>query len=501
MSVRRASPARRCRARAGARTIRCSRRRQPHIHGPAICRQSAPPVNSIQRQRDGTHRPARAGPRGGGQPQGIRADAARFGRRGGRAGRVRGMAALVEPTEFGSLRWDGALGEWTAAACLGNRYARGTAAGILHLEGIDRTTHVARRAGAARGTPDRCPRRRQWVGKEMTASPAGCRRSGGDLAGVSGRIAFDVDARDWYRRVRTRSATGVGGSGCRNHGRARRSLWHGADVQRIDPRLKLRFGSGRHAAIRYATGIYHQAPAPPYYDSVRGADSARADARRPLRRGYETGREAEGFFLRAEGYVKRYRDLPVEDERSGIQSRGLRLVEGHRPVRAVAVEPPSTFARSRAGFGPRRRWTPVRTAQSIRAAGRSLGGPTSRSPGRRSSSPPCRSAAASRSRLRRGGSARPAAYAHRGGDRGGHGIAPIFGADQLRAYCRATSGFDRRELVVPAGAGSVVLFARSTTRSGGVNFFDYGYSPDYRSRRPVVPTSHGRSTSASTFRR
>ncbi len=38
--------------------------------------------------------------------------------------------------------------------------------------------------------------------------------------------------------------------------------------------------------------------------------------------GYETGREAEGVFLRLEGYMKRYRDLPLEDDALGYSSDG-----------------------------------------------------------------------------------------------------------------------------------------------------------------------------------
>ncbi len=81
--------------------------------------------------------------------------------------------------------------------------------------------------------------------------------TGGDLAGVAGDSAFDVDARDWYAGTYPEATTGVGVVAMTTGARVDR--FGNARATTVDPRLNVRVGLGRTRAIRYATGIYHQA--------------------------------------------------------------------------------------------------------------------------------------------------------------------------------------------------------------------------------------------------
>ena len=126
----------------------------------------------------------------------------------------------------------------------------------------------------------------------------------------------------------------------------------------VDPRLNVRIGLGRTHALRLATGVYHQAPSPLYYDRQRGA--SRLPPMRALHyvAGYEAGREAEGIYVRAEGFVKTYRDLPLEDDVRGYTADGYGSAHGvdlFVQWLSSRLEVRGTASWLRA----RRRWTPV----------------------------------------------------------------------------------------------------------------------------------------------
>ena len=398
---------------------------------------------------------------------------------------------------FMSAHWDGSVGEWTAAATIGNdNYARRTAVGVLDLDIEDQTQSWRVDAGRPGG------RRMDWrvgasgAAKETTIAGR-VPTIGGDLAGISGDSAFDVDARDWYAGTYLEATTGLGilsattGARVDRYGKARATT--------VDPRLNLRVSLGRTRAIRYATGIYHQAPAPPYYDSVRGADSLA-----PMRAihhvvGYETGREAEGFYLRAEGYVKKYSDLPLEDDESGYSSEGYGWSKGidlfsqwrssRLDIRAMA-----------SWLQARRRWTP-----SEQRSRYELPVGTWRPDFEIPWSAQLVAIVPLGNGVAVAGSWRSAAgRLHTpivGGTAAGAGYAPIFGAINSERLPR----YERLDLsvnwLVPAGAGAVVFFASLDNAFGRVNFFDYRYSPDYSSRQPVVPTSQRSIYLGATFRR
>jgi hypothetical protein len=320
----------------------------------------------------------------------------------------------------------------------------------------------------------------------------------GDLGGISGVSPFDVSRRDWYAGPYLEATTTLGIVSTTAGARVDRFGLAGATT--FDPRLNVRVALGRSRAMRYATGIYHQAPAPSYYDRVRGPVQLA-----PMRAvhhvvGYEVGREAEGLYLRAEGYVKRYRDLPLEDALEGQYhsaghgwSKGIDLFVQRRSsrldLRAMA-----------SWLGARRRWTPadqrnrydmpegtwrpdfeipwsVQTVVTVPIArGVAVAGSWRTAAGRPHT---------------------PVVGALRIGD----SYAPVFGAINSERMPR----YERLDLsanwLFPAGAGAVVLFAALDNALGRANVFDYRYAPDYSSRRPVAPTSQRSIYVGATFRR
>jgi len=398
---------------------------------------------------------------------------------------------------FAAARWDGSVGTWTTSATFGNDiYSRGTAVGALALDIEDQTQSW--RIDAARPGSHRF----DWhVGSNgaftQTAMTGRVPLTGGDLAGITGDSAFDVDARDWYAGAYLEATTAIGivstttGARVDRFGKARATT--------VDPRVNVRVAVGRSRAFRYATGIYHQAPAPSYYDTVRGA--ARLVPMRAVHHiiGYETGREAEGLYLRFEGYAKRYRHLPLEHAELEYSSDGIGWSHG--------VDLFSQWRTSRldirgmaSWLNARRRWTPADQRDRYDLPDGTW---------RPDFEIPWSMQLVALVPVDRGvafaGSWRSAAgRLHTpiiGRLQSSNGFAPIFGAinsERLPRYERVDLGVN---WLVPAGAAAVVFFASVDNVLGRVNFFDYRYAPDYSSRHPVVPTSQRSVYVGATFRR
>ena len=398
---------------------------------------------------------------------------------------------------FAAARWDGSLGRWMAAATFGNdSYTRRTNVGVLDTDVADDTrswrVEVARPGG----------RHIDWrVGSSgaftQTAIAGRVPVAGGDLAGISGDSAFDVDARDWYAGTYLEATTSVGVVAMTTGARVDR--FGNARTTTVDPRLNVRVGLGRTRAIRYATGIYHQAPAPSYYDSVRGA--ARLEPMRAVHHviGYDAGREAEGVFLRVEGYMKRYRDLPIEDDALGYSSdgygwsRGIDLFVQRRTSR-LDIRGAASW------LSARRRWTPSDQSNRYDMPD-GVWRPDFAIPWSANlvATVPVGNGVALAGTWRTA-----AGRLHTpivAGIPVANGFAPAFGAINSERLPR----YERLDLsvswLVPAGAGVVVFFASLDNVLARVNFFDYRYSPDYSSRQPVVPTSQRSIYIGATFRR
>lgn len=399
--------------------------------------------------------------------------------------------------DFAAARWDGSIGRWTAATTVGNdRYVRSTAVGVLDLAVADEGQSW--RFDAARSGGTHIDWRAGGSGSFTHTTIAGrVPVAGGDLGGLAGDSAFNVDARDWYAGSYLEATTSVSAISITTGARVDR--FGKARATTFDPRLNLRIALGRSRAIRYATGIYHQAPASSYYDGVRGAERLR-----PMRSihhivGYEAGREAEGLFLRVEGYVKQYDALPLEDQALGFSSHGYGWSRGvdvfvQRRTSRLDVRATASW------LAARRRWTPVDqrsrfdlpdgewrpdfeipwsanvVATVPLGAGVAIAGGWRTAAGRLHT---------------------PIVGALRVDDQ----LTPVFGpinSERLPRYERLDLSVN---WLVPAGAGAMVFFASIDNALGRLNFFDYRYAPDYSSRQPIVPTSQRSIYVGATFRR
>ncbi len=399
---------------------------------------------------------------------------------------------------FVSGRWDGAIGQWVTAATFGNdRYTRRTDVGVLDLGVRDETQSW--RVDAARPGGAHVDWRIGANGALTRATITGdVPMSGGDLGGVSGVSPFHVDLQDWYAGTYLEATTTLGIVSTTAGARVDR--FGLAQATTIDPRLNVRVALGRSRAMRYATGIYHQAPAAAYYDRVRGAE--RLSPMRAVHHviGYETGREAEGLYLRIEGYVKQYRDLPLENALDGRYSsaghgwsRGIDLFVQRRSsrldLRGIA-----------SWLGARRRWTPADQRNRYDVP-EGLWRPDFEIPWSLQlvATVPVGSGVAV------AGSWRTAAGRPHtpvvGALRVDEGYAPIFGAINSERLPR----YERLDLSVswlfPAGVGAVVFFASLDNALDRANFFDYRYAPDFSSRRPLASTSQRSVYVGATYRR
>ncbi|MXY26036.1 MAG: TonB-dependent receptor [Acidobacteria bacterium] len=420
----------------------------------------------------------------------------------GRGGRLKGFSLMqrdrvgvgIEQDAFTGLlqsstahgfvgtRWDGALGDWAAAASFGHDdYKRGTRVGILDRTTTDRVTSW--RMDLSAPTTSVVEWRVGANGSLAETAIAGrVPVRGGDLAGVSGDVRFDAVVDDWYGGAYLEATAHTGAVSTTIGARADR--FGLARATTVDPRLNVRIGLGRTHALRFATGVYHQAPSPSYYDRERGA--SRLPPMRALHyvAGYEAGRETEGIYVRAEGFVKTYADLPLEEEVRGYTADGYgsaRGVDLFVQWLSSRLEVRGTASWLRA----KRRWTPVDQrerydlpdgtwtpdfeipwwVQIITTV------PLSNS---MNVSASWRSAA--------GRPHTPIVDGRAIGDR----FLPVFGpvnSERLPRYERLDVS---SSWLVPAGDGVAILFATVDNVLGRANFFDYVYTPDYASRQPVV---------------
>ena len=383
---------------------------------------------------------------------------------------------------FVGTRWDGPLGGWAASASFGSDdYRRRTNVGILDRTVTDR---VASWRIDLSPPPAGAVEWRVGANGSLTeASIAGrVPVRGGDLGGVAGDARFDAAVDDWFGGTYLEVTTHVGAVSATIGARADRfGLAHATT---IDPRLNVRIGLGRSHALRLAAGVYHQAPSPSYYDRERGA--ARLPPMQALHyvAGYETGREAEGLYLRAEGFVKTYADLPLEDDVRGYTADGYgsaRGVDLFVQWLSSRLEVRGTASWLRA----KRRWTPVDQrerydlpdgtwtpdfeipswVQIITTVPLSNGVSVSAS---------WRSAA--------GRPHTPIVAGRATGDR----FLPVFGSVNSERLPR----YERLDLssswLIPVGDGAVIFFLSVDNVLGRANFFNYVYAPDYASRQPVV---------------
>ena len=260
-------------------------------------------------------------------------------------------------------------------------YTRRTAVGVLDLDLEDGTQSW--RVEAAR------PVVRTWTGvsgataRHARPSPGACPW----LVAIS--VASLVMGRSTSTRADWYGGTYLEATTIRHRldddRSARRSLWPTRDHRRSASERARR--SRPLARIRYATGIYHQAPAASYYDSVRGATAS------PMRAvhhiiGYETGTRSR-WSVSARRRLQQGIAIFPSKTLPSIQQRRHRLVAGIdlfvQRCSAVSIFVGCQLAQRKTTMDA------GGSAKPIRACPMERGGPTSRSPGRCNWWPPCRS--------------------------------------------------------------------------------------------------------------
>lgn len=179
---------------------------------------------------------------------------------------------------------------------------------------------------------------------------------GGDLGGVTGVARFGAHARDAQAGLYADLSRPLGRItpelGVRTDYFDREGRWT------ADPRLGLRVDLPARQHLRFAWGIYHQAPAARYFDTERGAAALLPMMATHAIAGYELGSLGERTFVRVEAYAKRYRHLPLESDAAGFTSEGYGSAKGldlfaRQIWRRLNVRASASLLRAE------RRWTPA----------------------------------------------------------------------------------------------------------------------------------------------
>jgi vitamin B12 transporter len=403
-----------------------------------------------------------------------------------------GLLRSASRHQFVSARWDGRIGGWTTFASLArDGYERSSSAGVLDLTTDDRVQSWG--VDASRGNW-RLGLNGAWTRTDIRGLAP---QRGGDLSGISGQVPFDARVSDSFAGAYLESTMTVGRVTVSPGVRADR--FGIAHATTADPRVNVRIALAPRHAVRLATGVYHQTPAASYFDRLRGASRLSPMRAEHYVAGYEAGREAEGLYLRVEGYVKQYRELPLEAGEVGYTSSGHGSAHGvdtYAQWRREGLELRGSVSWLRAtrrwtAPGQQERhdlpdgtWTPdfaiPWSAQMLAvvplAANRSLGLSWRSAAGRPHT--PVVDALAT-----------------------GAGFAPVFGpinSERLPRYERLDTSFN---WLVPAGDGVVILFAALDNALGRANARGFVYSADYSTRRLVVSNAPRSIYAGVTFRR
>ncbi|HEY1305117.1 MAG TPA: TonB-dependent receptor [Vicinamibacterales bacterium] len=396
-----------------------------------------------------------------------------------------GLLSSSSRHRFISARWDGVVQQWASSISIGDdSYERGTEAGVLDLTTDDRVRSW--RVDAARSGSWRTEWRVGTNGSITDTTVHGITPlRGGDFEGVSGRSPFEAHVRDWFggtyaELTKTASWLVVTPS-------VRIDRFDRAQAVTADPRLNVRVGLGHRNALRFATGLYHQAPAASYFDRERGA--ARLPPMQAVHYvfGYEAGRESEGLYLRTEGYIKEYRRLPLQDAAQGYVADGYGFARGV-DVFARWLTTRVELRGSASWLQARRRWTPADQQNRFDLP------PGTWSPDfdipwslQLVANVPLsstRTVAASW----RSAAGRPHTPIV-GVEQVGDGFAPVFGlinSERFPTYERLDLSFN---WLVPAGRQVAIFFASLDNALGRANGHEFAYARDYSSRRLVTNTS------------
>ena len=381
-----------------------------------------------------------------------------------------------------ALRWERGAGSWRASVSAGHdQYRKSTDVGVLAID--EDEAHTSGRAellGDARGFSIRLG---ADTDRRTTRAAGHVPSQGGDFGGVGGTAGFRVDHGDW--RTGTSAIVSSRAGPFTSEFGLRLDRFDRADAWRAAPRASLRWEFGTARALRFAWGRYHQAPSPEYFDRERGAGILRPMEATHYVVGYERGAEGRPLLFRAEAYWKRYRSLPVEDALAGFTSEGYGTARGI-DLFARRMWPNLELRLSGSVLHARRRWTapeqrdryplpdgawtpdfaipyswavvanvPIGPAFSVGGTWRVAAG--------RPFTPLA------------GVTTTPA------------GAMPVWASinsDRLPRYERLDIS---ASLIKPIGArATAIFFASVDNLFDRANFFEYAYSADYSTRRPVV---------------
>ena len=432
----------------------------------------------------------------------------------GRVGRIRGMA-LAQRDEVGveieqdafvgllrssirhrfvSGRWDVPVGQWAGAVSLGNdAYRQTTTSGVLNVSTEDQVQSW--RLEASHG-----PWRIGGNGTFTRSTSSGIVPvRGGDYSGINGVTRFDVDVEDWFggaylETTAIRHALAITpGVRIDRFGLARATTFA--------PRLNVQLSLGGRSSVRFATGSYHQAPAPAYYDRERGALQLPPMEATHYVVGYEHGQPSETLFIRAEAYIKRYDRLPLQDASQGYTADGHGSARGFDAF-VQWLTPALHIRGSTTWLDARRRWT--RADQRERY---DLPGGTWTPDFEIPWSTQLIATAPLPHGLTAGASWRAAAGRPHtpvvSAEPVEGGFSPVFGAlnsERLPRYERLDLSLSQ---LVPTGSGGGVFiwFVSLDNALGRRNAFDYVYAADYSSRRTVTSAAPRSVYVGMTFRR
>jgi vitamin B12 transporter len=252
-----------------------------------------------------------------------------------------------------ALRWERGAGSWRASVSAGHDlYRKTTDVGVLAID--EDEAHTSGRAELLGDRWGWSIRLGADTDRRTTRAEGRVPSQGGDFGGIGGVAGFRVDHGDW----RTGSSAIVSrrvGSFTPEIG-VRADRFDRADAWRTAPRASLRWAFADSRALRFAWGRYHQAPSPEYFDRERGAGTLRPLEATHYIVGYERGAEGRPVFFRAEAYWKRYASLPVEDAVAGFTSAGFGTARGV-DIFARRIWPSLDLRLSGSVLHARRRWT------------------------------------------------------------------------------------------------------------------------------------------------
>jgi hypothetical protein len=250
--------------------------------------------------------------------------------------------------------WKKTTGPWMLAGVIGaDSFGNGVDVGVLDLHTTDRRLDA--RFDAARGIGGAVVR--VGADAEHAATQINGTKSirGQDFSGAGGTTAFRADSGDTH--------SGAYAEVERAFGRFTPTLGVRIDDDRMlrtvtaDPRLNVTFALTGRQKLRFAWGLFHQAPSPSYFDRVSGSLTLKPMEAEHWIAGYELGTADGLYFVRAEAYEKTYRALPLQNGVAGYTSDGYGFARG---VDLFGSKKWSWFE-LRASYSllaARRRWTP-----------------------------------------------------------------------------------------------------------------------------------------------